>query len=256
MLIDALSVFPEVFNSYMDASIMGRAQAQGHLRFRSFDLRRWTYDRHHSVDDEPYGGGAGMLMKVEPLAEAIRSLSSEPELPRPHVIFFTPTGTPFCQASAARLATKKRLLMVCGRYEGIDERAFSFADELISLGDYVLTGGELAALVVSDAVVRLLPGVLGDDMSSVDESFSPENAGGLLEYEQYTRPADFEGQAVPEVLLSGNHAHIRAWRRQNALERTLRWRPDLLEHAELSDEERRYIREYYLSHQPERKERE
>lgn len=234
MLVEALSVFPGVFAPYLDASIMGRAQAMGAFEFRAHDLRDWTHDRHRTVDDAPFGGGAGMLMKPAPIFEAVRSIAGAD--PRPaHVVFFTPTGTPFTQRVAERLAAEERLLFVCGRYEGMDERVYELADESLSLGDYVLTGGELAALVVTDAVVRLLPGVLGDAMSPVDESFG---APGLLEYAQYTRPADFEGRAVPEVLLSGDHGAVAAWRRRNAIERTARLRPDLLAGADLTDDER------------------
>ncbi|WP_085830356.1 tRNA (guanosine(37)-N1)-methyltransferase TrmD [Collinsella vaginalis] len=247
MIIEALSVFPEVFEGYMSASIMGRAQRAGLVEFRSHDLRDWTHDRHRTVDDEPYGGGAGMLMKVPPIAEAVAALSSTPGEPSPHVVFFTPSGAPFTQRAAERLAACDRILFVCGRYEGIDERAYALADERISIGDFVLTGGELAALVVTDAVVRLIPGALGDEMSNRDESFSTEEGGGLLEYAQYTRPAEFEGAGVPEVLLSGDHARVAAWRRRDAIERTCRWRPDLIETAALTAEERAWAREYIES---------
>lgn len=235
--IEVVSVIPEVVGPYFEASILGRAQRAGVCELRAHDLRTWTHDRHRTVDDAPFGGGQGMLMKVGPIAECVASLSEEG--PRPHVIMFSPCGTTFDQATACRLATEARLLMVCGRYEGVDERAYELADEVLSLGDFVLTGAELAALAVADAVVRLLPGALGDDMSSVDESFSE----GLLEYAQYTRPADFEGSQVPEVLLSGDHAAIRAWRRRSSIERTARLRPDLLATADLSDEERAWAHE-------------
>ncbi|WP_154027185.1 tRNA (guanosine(37)-N1)-methyltransferase TrmD [Olsenella uli] len=233
MTVESLSVFPGVFDPYLSASIMGRAQAKGIFSFRAHDLRDWTHDRHRTVDDAPFGGGQGMLMKPAPIFEAVRDIASEG--PRPHVVFFTPCGEPFTQRVAERLSAEERILFVCGRYEGMDERAYSLADECLSLGDYVLTGGELAALVVTDAVVRLLPGALGDEMSPVDESFS---TAGLLEYAQYTRPATYEGLSVPDVLLSGDHAAVDAWRRKSAVERTARWRPDLLAAAELSDEER------------------
>ena len=233
MRIETLSVFPEMFSSVMHASILGRAEEKGVFSFAAHDLRDWTHDRHRTVDDEPYGGGVGMLMKCEPLAEALDELIAQG--PRPRVIFFTPCGEPFCQRTAERLAREERLLMVCGRYEGIDERAYAYADERISLGDYVLTGGELAAMVVADAVVRLLPGALGHAESAEEESFSPV---GLLEYAQYTRPAVFRGEEVPPVLLSGDHAKVAAWRRADALERTCRWRPDLLPGADLTPEER------------------
>lgn len=235
MRIECLSVFPGVFDSYMSCSIMGRAREAGIFSFVAHDLRDWTHDRHRTVDDAPFGGGQGMLMKPGPIFEAVRELSSASG-PRPHVVFFSPCGRVFDEACAQRLAAEERVLFVCGRYEGMDERAYELADETISLGDYVLTGGELAAMVVSDAIVRLLPGALGDEMSAQDESFSC----GLLEYAQYTRPADYDGMRVPEVLLSGDHAAVDAWRRESALARTALWRPDLLETARLTEDERAF----------------
>lgn len=243
MLIETLSVFPELFEPYMSTSIMGRARARGIFDFNAYDLRDWTHDRHRTVDDAPFGGGAGMLMKVEPLHEAITDIAARGNT-APRVVFFTPCGEPFMQHVAERLASFDRILFVCGRYEGMDERAYDLADERLSIGDYVLTGGELPALVVSDAVIRLLPGALGNEMGSVDESFSTADDGGLLEYAQYTRPAEFMGKGVPEVLLSGDHAKVDAWRRKNALERTCRWRPDLLSVARLTADERAYAQEY------------
>lgn len=238
MIFETLSVIPDVFESYLDASIMGRARRAGVFDFVSHDLRDWTHDRHRTVDDAPFGGGQGMLMKPAPIFEAVDELSSTGE--RPHVVFFSPCGRPYEQRCAERLSRERRVLLVCGRYEGMDERVYSLADDVFSLGDYVLTGGELAALVVIDSVVRLLPGALGDDMSAVDESFSAE--AGLLEYAQYTRPATYRGMAVPDVLLSGDHARVASWRRRSALERTARWRPDLLERAPLTEEERKLVR--------------
>ena len=238
MIFETLSVFPEVFSPYLDASIMGRAQRSGILEFHAYDLRDWTHDRHRTVDDAPFGGGQGMLMKPAPIFEAVEDLASRG--PAPHVVFFSPCGRRYDQRAAERLSHEDRVLLVCGRYEGMDERAYALADDVFSLGDYVLTGGELAALVVIDSVVRLLPGALGDEMSARDESFSD---AGLLEYAQYTRPASFRGMDVPEVLLSGDHARVDAWRRQNAIERTARWRPDLLETADLSPEELTMARE-------------
>lgn len=233
MIVDAVSVIPEVFGPYVDASILGRAQKAGLLEFRAHDLREWTHDRHRTVDDAPFGGGPGMLMKPAPIFEAVRAVQELGPVPA-HVVFFSPCGKPFDQAAAERLSREERLLFVCGRYEGMDERAYSLADEVLSLGDYVLTGGELAALTVTDAAVRLIPGVLGGEGSADEESFSE----GLLEFEQYTRPAVFEGMAVPDVLLSGVHGRIKEWRRSSALERTYRWRPDLLETAPLSEKDR------------------
>ncbi|MEE8704072.1 MAG: tRNA (guanosine(37)-N1)-methyltransferase TrmD [Olsenella sp.] len=238
MRFETLSVFPQVFAPYLDESIMGRAQRRGIFEFESFDLRDWTHDRHRTVDDAPFGGGQGMLMKPAPIFEAVRAISAMHE-ERPHVVFFSPCGARYDESVAERLAGMDRVLLVCGRYEGMDERAYELADETLSLGDYVLTGGELAALVVIDSVVRLLPGALGDERSAEDESFSD----GLLEYAQYTRPASFEGLEVPPVLLSGDHAAVDAWRRRSSIERTARWRPDLLEGAGLTDEERAWARE-------------
>ena len=231
MRFETLSVFPEVFAPYLDASIMGRAQRAGILDFAAHDLRDWTHDRHRTVDDAPFGGGQGMLMKPAPIFEAVEALSAEG--PRPHVVFFSPCGRRYDQSCAEALSHEERVLLVCGRYEGMDERAYELADEVFSLGDYVLTGGELAAMVVIDSVVRLLPGALGDAMSAKDESFSD----GLLEYAQYTRPASYRGMDVPEVLLGGDHAKVDAWRRRSAVERTARWRPDLIEGADLTPDE-------------------
>lgn len=236
MLIETLSVFPEMFEPVMSTSILGRARNAGLFEFNAYNLRDWTHDRHKTVDDEPYGGGQGMLMKVGPIAEAIESISSTG--PRPHVVFFTPCAKRFDQSDAERLSKMERLLFVCSRYEGVDERAYEYADERFSIGDYVLTGGELPAMVVADAVIRLIPGALGDDQSNVDESFSTASGGGLLEYAQYTRPADFNGSAVPDVLLSGDHARVDAWRRSNSLERTCYWRPDLIASADITQAER------------------
>ena len=231
MRFETLSVFPEVFAPYLDASIMGRAQRAGILDFAAHDLRDWTHDRHRTVDDAPFGGGQGMLMKPAPIFEAVEALSAEG--PRPHVVFFSPCGRRYDQSCAEALSHEERVLLVCGRYEGMDERAYQLADDVFSLGDYVLTGGELAAMVVIDSVVRLLPGALGDAMSAKDESFSD----GLLEYAQYTRPASYRGMDVPEVLLGGDHAKVDAWRRRSAVERTARWRPDLIEGADLTPDE-------------------
>ena len=231
MRFETLSVFPEVFAPYLDASIMGRAQRAGILDFAAHDLRDWTHDRHRTVDDAPFGGGQGMLMKPAPIFEAVEALSAEG--PRPHVVFFSPCGRRYDQSCAEALSHEERVLLVCGRYEGMDERAYELADDVFSLGDYVLTGGELAAMVVIDSVVRLLPGALGDAMSAKDESFSD----GLLEYAQYTRPASYRGMDVPEVLLGWDHAKVDAWRRRSAVERTARWRPDLIEGADLTPDE-------------------
>jgi tRNA (guanine37-N1)-methyltransferase len=221
MKIDVLTLFPAMFAGPLDESIVKRAREAKLLDLKIHNLRDWTHDRHKTVDDKPFGGGPGMLLKVEPLFEAIESLQRE----RTKVILLSPSGRKFDQSIARELAQAEDLLLVCGSYEGFDERVReALADDELSIGDYVLTNGALPAMVVIDAVARLLPGVLGDDESSHDESFSL----GLLEYPQYTRPAEFRGMEVPEVLLSGNHAEIEKWRREQAKLRTERQRPDLL----------------------------
>ena len=222
MKIDVLTLFPGMFPGPLDESIIKRACESGRLRLGIRDLRDYTHDRHRKVDDRPFGGGPGMLMKPEPLFEAVEALRGE----KTRVILTSPAGRPFRQEIAQELAGEEHLLLVCGSYEGFDERVREcLADDELSIGDYVLTNGALPAMVIIDSVTRLLPGVLGDDESSQDESFS----GGLLEYPQYTRPAEFRGMTVPEVLLSGDHAAIERWRREQARMRTGQRRPDLLE---------------------------
>ena len=222
MKIDVLTLFPGMFPGPLDESIIKRACESGRLRLGIRDLRDYTHDRHRKVDDRPFGGGPGMLMKPEPLFEAVEALRGE----KTRVILTSPAGRPFRQEIAQELAGEEHLLLVCGSYEGFDERVREcLADDELSIGDYVLTNGALPAMVIIDAVTRLLPGVLGDDESSADESFSD----GLLEYPQYTRPAEFRGMSVPEVLLSGDHAAIERWRREQARMRTGQRRPDLLE---------------------------
>ena len=221
MKIDVLTLFPAMFAGPLDESIIKRARLKGLLDLKIHDLRQWTHDRHRTVDERPFGGGPGMLMKPEPLFEAVESLRRE----KTRVILFSPSGRKFDQAIARELAQQEDLLLVTGHYEGFDERVrLALVDDELSIGDYVLTNGALPAMVVVDAVTRLLPGALGDDESSHDESFS----AGLLEYPQYTRPADFRGMKVPEILLSGNHAEIEKWRREQARLRTKERRPDLL----------------------------
>ena len=224
MKIDVLTLFPAMFAGPLDESIVKRAREAKLLDLKIHNLRDWTHDRHKTVDDRPFGGGPGMLLKVEPLFEAIESLQRETT----RVILLSPSGRKFDQSIARELAQSDDLLLVCGSYEGFDERVReALADDELSIGDYVLTNGALPAMVLIDAVARLLPGVLGDDESSHDESFShPAHAG--LEYPQYTRPAEFRGMKVPEVLLSGNHAGIEKWRREQAKLRTEKQRPDLL----------------------------
>jgi len=221
MKIDVLTLFPAMFAGPLDESIIMRARKKGLLDLNIHQLRDWAHDRHKTVDDKPFGGGPGMLMKAEPLFEAVESLKRA----ETKVILLSPSGRKFTQEIARELAKEKDLLLVTGHYEGFDERVReALADDELSIGDYVLTNGALPAMVVIDAVMRLLPGVLGDDDSSSDESFSH----GLLEYPQYTRPAEFRGMKVPEVLLNGNHAKIEKWRREQAKLRTKERRPDLL----------------------------
>ena len=234
MDIDILTIFPEAFAGTLSTSMLRIAQERDLLRVRTHDLRDWTEDRHRQVDDAPYGGGPGMVMKPEPFYRAVQDLTG----PAPAtVVLMTPQGRRLDQALAEDLAGRERLLILCGRYEGFDERIRSLADIEVSIGDYVLSGGEVTALVLTDAVTRLIPGVLGDDDSTAQESFS----WGMLEYPQYTRPPEWEGRCVPEVLLSGDHARIEQWRRKAALEKTARLRPDLLDDADLTDDERAFV---------------
>ncbi|MGI6217372.1 MAG: tRNA (guanosine(37)-N1)-methyltransferase TrmD [Coriobacteriales bacterium] len=236
MKIETLSTFPHMFDSVMGESIMKRAQNKGLLEFKSHDLRDWTHDVHRTTDDATYGGGPGLLMKVEPIFEAMDDLlAEEPAL----VVFTSPIGERFTQQVAEELSHEQRIIFVCGHYEGFDERVYTLADRVFSLGDFVLTGGELPAMVMTDAICRLIPGVLGDDQSSQSESFT----GGLLEYPQYTRPESYRGMEVPPILLSGDHAKVEAWRRRKAIERTAKYRPDLLEKADLTEEERAWANE-------------
>jgi len=220
MKIDVLTLFPEMFAGPLDVSMVGRARKAGLLDLQIRNLRDWTHDRHKTVDDRPFGGGPGMVLKPEPIFEAVEALTTESA----SVVMMSPTGAPFTQAKARELAQATHLLFLCGSYEGYDERIRSVVDDELSIGDYVLTNGGLPAMVVIDAITRLIPGVLGDEESAQDESFSH----GLLEYPHYTRPAEFRGMKVPEVLLSGNHAEIEKWRREQAQLRTKERRPDLL----------------------------
>ena len=226
MTFEVLTIFPECDRGPFEPGVVARGRAAGVLDFRVHDLRNWTADRHRTVDDRPFGGGEGMLLKPAPIFEAVESIWPE-KTPGRKVVLLSAQGRLFGQASAERYAELDGLLLICGRYEGVDERvAEHLADEEISIGDYVLSGGELAAAVVIDAVARLLPGVLGNEESARNESF---HEAGLLDCPQYTRPADFRGWKAPEVLLSGHHEQIRRWRRGAALDKTRRLRPDLLE---------------------------
>ena len=228
MKIDVLTIYPGMFPGPLDESIVKRAQESGKLKLAFKNLREYTHDRHRTVDDRPFGGGPGMLMKPEPLFEAVEDLRKK----NTRVILTSPIGRPFQQEIAREMANEEHLILVCGSFEGFDERVREhLADDEISIGDYVLTNGALPAMVIIDAVTRLLPGALGDDKSSDDESFSE----GLLEYPQYTRPADFRGMKVPEVLQSGNHADIKQWRQDKAKLRTEQQRPDLLKYKSLNE---------------------
>ena len=267
MRFEIVTIFPGFFAGIFEHGIVRRAQAEGLVTVSLHDLRDFTHDRHRTVDDRPFGGGEGMVLKPEPLAEAMGSLGVVPKAARKpeesaagstRVILLSAQGRPFTQAVARELAALERVVMICGRYEGVDERINQlYCDMELSIGDYVLSGGELAAAVVVDAVMRLLPGVLGNEASGEFESFgaadaeivvdergvprSQHGAGGLLDYPHYTRPAAFGGLAAPEVLLNGDHQQIRRWRREQQLRKTLANRPDLLERAKLSDGDRRLL---------------
>jgi tRNA (guanine37-N1)-methyltransferase len=262
MRFDIITIFPEFFGGIFGHGVVKRAIANGLIDIRLHDLREFTHDRHRTVDDRPFGGGEGMVLKPEPLMEAIESLGVAPKnaraTARESVILLSAQGARFTQSGARELAALERVVLICGRYEGVDERVNELAcDRELSIGDYVLSGGELGAAVVVDATMRLRPGVLGNEASSAYESFgqpdehfaqdtggrprSTHGAGGLLDYPHYTRPAEFRGLAVPEVLAGGNHEQIRRWRRERALEKTLKNRPDLLDAADLNPDDRRFL---------------
>ena len=240
MRFDIVTIFPNFFAGPFDHGIVRRGCDAGLVEIGVHDLRSWTSDRHHVVDDRPFGGGAGMVLKPEPLVAAVESLRIPPEAGRAAVVLTTPQGRFFDQQEAERLAAFDQVVVLCGRYEGVDERVVdAVVDDELSIGDVVLSGGELAACVVVDAVTRLLPGALGCDRSAAEDSF----AEGLLDCPHYTRPAEFRGMRVPEVLLGGHHGEIARWRRRQSLERTLRRRPDLLARAELSEDDKRVLYE-------------
>jgi tRNA (guanine37-N1)-methyltransferase len=263
MRFEIITIFPGFFAGIFEHGIVRRAQADGLLEVNLHDLRAFTHDRHRTVDDRPFGGGEGMVLKAAPLAEALGSLGIPPKARRSagdgtRVILLSAQGKPFTQAVARELVTSDQIVMICGRYEGVDERINElYCDMELSIGDYVLSGGELAAAVVTDAVMRLLPGVLGNEASGEFESFgvadaeisvyvdgvprSQHGAGGLLDYPHFTRPAEFQGLAAPQVLLNGDHQQIRRWRREQQLRKTMANRPDLLERAALSDEDRQLL---------------
>ncbi|HEY3297420.1 MAG TPA: tRNA (guanosine(37)-N1)-methyltransferase TrmD, partial [Armatimonadota bacterium] len=232
------TLFPEVIQCGVDYSIVKRAREKELVSVLVHNIRDFTTDKHRTTDEPPYGGGAGMVMKPEPIFSAVESVKTECWTEETRVILMSPQGAPFTQSHAVELSTCPHLVFLCGHYEGVDERVLDhLVTEEISIGDYVLTGGELPALVVLDSVVRLIPGVLGDEQSALEESFSE----GLLEYPQYTRPAEFRGWSVPEVLLSGHHAQIAKWRRKQSLERTLNRRPELLENARLTEQDKKLL---------------
>ena len=225
MRIDILTLFPEVCRAPLSASMMKRAQENGAVDLRIHNLRDWATDKHHVVDDAPFGGGQGMVMKPEPIFSAVEELKSKSELQKSRILLMSPTGRRLDQQIVTEFSEESHLIIICGHYEGVDHRVIEhLVDDEISIGDYVLTNGAIAAVVFVDAIVRLLPGVLGHEQSAIDDSFS----GGLLEGPQYTRPSEFRGWKVPDVLLSGNHGEIAKWRKAQALKRTERDRPDLL----------------------------
>ena len=251
MQFEVFTLLPEVFPPYLESSILQRARQRGLISVNVHNIRDYTHDKHNMTDDTPYGGGGGMVMKPEPVFEAVESvLGLDPHLPEPTsspqgrpappVILLTPQGRVFSQSVAEELSHYEKIALLCGRYEGIDERIREhLVTDEISIGDYVLTGGELPALIVIDAVSRFLPGVLGDPDGAMDDS----HASGLLEYPHYTRPPEFRGWKVPEILLSGDHGKVANWRREQSLLRTLARRPDLLERADLTEKERIFLRE-------------
>lgn len=238
MRFEVVTLFPELFD-VLNHGLLGKAREAGRIEVQTITPRRFTTDRHRTVDDAPYGGGSGMVLMPGPIADALDHLDEARGGRISHRVLLTPQGAPFTQAHAHRFSELDALTLVCGRYEGFDERIRGLVDEELSLGDFVLLGGEVAALAIVEATARLLPGVLGNEQSVADES----HAGGLLEYPQYTRPEEFRGEKVPDILRSGNHAAIARWRRKESLRRTLERRPDLLESAELSDEDRALLDE-------------
>ena len=238
MKITILTIFPEMFESVMNSSILGRAREQGLIEVECVDIRPFSDRKHKNTDDYPFGGGAGMVMLAQPIMDAMKQVTGENFSGRR--IYMGPRGTTLTTAKARELAREEHLVLLCGHYEGVDQRALdSCIDEEISIGDYILTGGELAAMVLTDCVSRFIPGVLGSGESAEEESFSD----GLLEYPQYTRPRELCGMEVPEILLSGDHAKIKAWRRQESLRATKKFCPDLLEKAALTDKEKKWLEE-------------
>ncbi len=239
MRIDILTLFPDMCNAYLSESIIGRARKAGKVQIECIDIRNYTKDKHRRVDDTPYGGGMGMIMQVEPVFDCFEALCNEIG-ERPHLIYLTPQGKTLTQQRVKELSKMNNIALLCGHYEGIDERVIEeLQPEEISVGDYVLTGGELPALILADSISRMLPGVLSDDECFTEES----HFSSLLEYPQYTRPYEWHGRKVPDVLLTGHHANVEKWRREQSLERTLERRPDMLEKADLSKKDREYLEE-------------
>lgn len=237
MRIDILTLFPQMCDTVMSESIIGRAREAGKVEINAVDIRDYTLDKHRRVDDKPYGGGMGMVMAPQPIYDCYEALCKEIGA-KPHLIYLTPQGKTLTQERVKELSKLDNIALLCGHYEGIDERVIeALSPEEISVGDYVLTGGELPALIVADAVSRMLPGVLSDDECFEEES----HYNSLLEYPQYTHPSEWQGRKVPDVLLSGHHAKVDEWRRQKSLERTLERRPDMLDHANLTDKDREYL---------------
>ena len=242
MRVDIVTLFPEMCQQVLDSSIIGRAAKKGYIETHCHQIRDYTLNKQKQTDDYPYGGGCGMVLYAQPIADCLRAVQKEVQeqgRPAPHIVFLTAGGQRYTEEHARRLAQYDNLTLVCGHYEGIDERVYALADHVISLGDYVLTSGELASMVVIDAAVRKLPGVLGAADGPVDESFT----SGLLEYPQYSRPEEWHGKKVPEVLMSGHHANIEKWRREQSIIRTARRRPDLLKKADLTNKEWNFVRQ-------------
>lgn len=232
MNITICTLFPELFEPFFMTSIMKKAQLQEFVTFKTVDIRTYTTDKHNRVDDSPFGGGAGLVMKVQPIADMLKDIKK----PNSKVVYLTPVAPLFNQPKAKELSLETDLILLCGHYEGVDERVLTYVDEVLSIGDYILTGGEVAAMVVVEAVVRLIDGVISSD-STLEESFE----SNLLEYPQYTRPASYDGMDVPEVLLSGHHLNVQEWREKESLKRTLKYRPDLLEKATLTKKQQQIL---------------
>jgi tRNA (guanine37-N1)-methyltransferase len=239
MKIDAVTLFPEMFDA-VKHSMMKRASEKGLLEFQTVNFRQFGKGKHQQVDDTPYGGGAGMLLKPEPIFEAIQQIEERDPKTKKRIILMDPAGKPFSQEMAEEFSKEEHLVFICGHYEGYDERIRTLVTDEVSLGDYVLTGGELASMVMMDATVRLIPGVLGNQLSALEDSHS----SGLLEHPHYTRPPEYNGMQVPEVLMNGNHQLIEEWRHKESLKRTYQRRPDMLEKRELTEQEQRWIEEF------------